>query len=150
VQAELAPGQHLEQLVERAGAAGQRHDGVGVHEHHLLALVHGLGDDDARPDRAPVPARRLAGDQVPRNHPEGGAARLGGGRGQRAHQPHVAGPVHQPQTGSGQRPTERAGFRDVGGVQAGARAAEDADGSPENGGHGGAPGPHSVCCAADL
>ena len=43
-----------------SGAAGQGDDGVGVHEHHLLALVHGLGDDEA----AEVAPALLAGDEV--------------------------------------------------------------------------------------
>ena len=103
MQAELAPGQHLEELVEAAGAAGQGHDGVGVHEHHLLALVHGLGDDHARE----VAAALLAGDEVGGDHPEGLAAGRDRRAGDRAHQPDVAGAVDQPEPVGGEPGAER-------------------------------------------
>ena len=37
---ELGPGHHLDDLLERADAAGQRHEGVGALEHDSLPLVH--------------------------------------------------------------------------------------------------------------
>ena len=48
VEAELAPGEQLEQLVERAGAAGQRDHGVRELGHQRLALVHRLDDVELR------------------------------------------------------------------------------------------------------
>ena len=45
MQAELAPGNDLDRLVERAQSARQRHEGIGSLEHALLATVHGVGDD---------------------------------------------------------------------------------------------------------
>jgi hypothetical protein len=48
MQAQLAPCQDLEELVERPRAARQHHDRVGIHEHDLLAFMHRLGDDEGR------------------------------------------------------------------------------------------------------
>ena len=45
VAAELRPGELLDQLLQRADAAGQRHEGVRHVEHLLFALVHVAGDD---------------------------------------------------------------------------------------------------------
>ena len=44
-QAELFPGDDLEQLLEGATTTGQGNNGVGQVSHPLLALVHRLGDD---------------------------------------------------------------------------------------------------------
>ena len=43
--AELRPGELLDQFLQRADPAGQRHEGVGVLEHQPFALVHVAGDD---------------------------------------------------------------------------------------------------------
>jgi hypothetical protein len=40
VQAELVPGGRLEELLQRAEAAGQHHEGVGEVVHQALAGVH--------------------------------------------------------------------------------------------------------------
>ena len=45
VPAELLPGQLLDQFLQRADAAGQRHERVGALEHQPLALMH-VGRDD--------------------------------------------------------------------------------------------------------
>jgi hypothetical protein len=72
VQAELRPREDLEQLVERAEAAGQRHERIGELAHRGLALVHraddaqlgqaGVGDlpvdEGARDDADDAPSRR--------------------------------------------------------------------------------------------
>lgn len=42
VHAELGPGPDLEEFLERAGAAWQRDEAVGLFHHHGLALVHVL------------------------------------------------------------------------------------------------------------
>ena len=60
VAAELRPGELLDQFLERADAAGQRHEGIGLVEHGLLAHVHvGRDDDLLRAPQGVLPA--LAG-----------------------------------------------------------------------------------------
>src|SRR3546814_2016204 len=44
VQLELAPGDDLERLVQRAEAAGQDGEGVRHLEHQVLARMHGIED----------------------------------------------------------------------------------------------------------
>ena len=63
VAAELRPGELLDQLLQRADAARQRHEGVGALEHDALALVHVAGDDPLLHARQHV----LAVDQEVRN-----------------------------------------------------------------------------------
>ncbi len=65
VAAELRPGQLLDQLLQRADAARQRHEGVGPLEHHALALVHVAGDDPLLDPHQHV----LPVDQEVRDHP---------------------------------------------------------------------------------
>ncbi len=48
VHAELAPGDDLERLVQRAHAAGQNDEGLGQVEHHALAGVHAVDDLEFR------------------------------------------------------------------------------------------------------
>ena len=43
--AELRPGELLDQLLQRADAARQRHESVGELEHQPFALMHVAGDD---------------------------------------------------------------------------------------------------------
>ena len=43
--AELRPGHDLDDLLDRADTAGQRHKGVGFLEHGVFALVHVVRDD---------------------------------------------------------------------------------------------------------
>jgi hypothetical protein len=124
VQAELRPGQHLEEFVERAGAAGQDRDRVGVHEHDLLAFVHGLGDDQP----AQVAAAGFGLHQMGRDHPEGRAARRDGGPRHAAHQADIAGTVDQPHPGLRQPQAQRRRGGHIAGPGAGAGAAVDADG----------------------
>ena len=45
VAAKLAPGHDLDDLLQRADAAGKCDEGVGTFEHRMLALMHVLGDD---------------------------------------------------------------------------------------------------------
>jgi hypothetical protein len=37
---ELRPGELLDELLQGAEPAGQRHEGVGLHEHQMLPLMH--------------------------------------------------------------------------------------------------------------
>ena len=60
VAAELRPGHLLDQLFQRADAAGERDERVGALEHQHFSLVHVLGDDRARSGR-PSAARGSAG-----------------------------------------------------------------------------------------
>ena len=83
MQAELLPREQLEQLVERAGAAGERDHGVGELGHQRLALVHGL--DDVQLGQAGV--GDLVLDQPRRDHADHRAAGGERGVGERAHQP---------------------------------------------------------------
>ncbi len=45
VLAELRPGELLDELFQRAETAGQRHEGVGLDEHQMLALMHVVDHD---------------------------------------------------------------------------------------------------------
>ena len=83
MQSELLPGEQLEQLVKRPGAAGERDHRVGQLGHQRFALVHGL--DDVEFGQTGV--GDLVLDQAPRDHADHGAA--GGQRaiGERPHQP---------------------------------------------------------------
>jgi len=122
MQAELRPGQHLEELVERPRAAGQNGDGMGIHVHHLLALVHVLGDDVAGEVGAPL----LAGQKMHRDDAEGLRSRRRGGVGHRAHEADIARAVDELPALGGDRGAEVAGGGGVGGVVARAGTAEDA------------------------
>jgi hypothetical protein len=116
VQAQLAPCQHLEELVERARAARQHDDRVGIHEHDLLALVHGLGHD--------VPRRAGPGGLAPHKVARDNAQRVTPCRprraGHRAHQPDLARAVDQPPPGLGQSCAQPGGIDLESGLSAGA------------------------------
>ena len=91
VVAELRPGQRLEQLVERAVAAGERDEGVRQLGHLRLALVHRL--DDVQPGEPPVHHFPL--EQAPRRD-AGNRHALGERRlRQHPHQPDAAAAVHE-------------------------------------------------------
>ena len=69
VPAELGPGPHLEQLVQRAEAAGQRDEGVGELGHEGLALVHRVHHAQvgyARCGRSPCPPAPAGSRRSPR------------------------------------------------------------------------------------
>ena len=70
MQSELLPGEQLEQLVKRPGAAGERDHRVGQLGHQRFALVHGL--DDVEFGQTGV--GDLVLDQAPRDHADHGAA----------------------------------------------------------------------------
>src|SRR5919206_2923312 len=82
VQAEHAPGPGLEQLLQRAGRAGQRDEGVGELGHAGLALVH--GGDHLQPRQPGV--RELVVHQVLGDDADDVAAGVQGGVGDHAHQ----------------------------------------------------------------
>tara|TARA_R100000322_G_scaffold1819_8_gene1887 strand:- start:4342 stop:4758 length:417 start_codon:yes stop_codon:yes gene_type:complete len=91
VKTKLTPCEHLEELVERPGPARKHHDGIRIHEHHLLALVHVLGDHETRE----VALADLEVEQVGRDHPEGPASGLLRRLRHRAHQPDIARTIDQ-------------------------------------------------------
>ena len=59
VAAKLGPGELLDQFLQRADAARQRHEGVRALEHDALSLVHVARDDQfLRVDETAVPGWR--------------------------------------------------------------------------------------------
>jgi len=135
VQAELRPCQHLEEFVERARPAGQHGDGMGIHVHHLLALMHVLGDDVARE----VGAALLAWQQVHRNDAEAFRARRRRGVGHCPHQPDIARAVDKLPALGRDRGAKLDRGGGIGRVVARAGATEDAD-RKAGWGHGGTRG----------
>ena len=86
MQAKLRPGEHLEELFERAEAAGERDESLRELGHHRLALVH-RGDDSKLGKSAMrhfLLAQRLG------NHADDLAARRVSRPRQHAHHPHPA------------------------------------------------------------
>ena len=121
--AELAPGQHLEHLVQGAEAAGQGDEAVGQVEHAHLALVHRA--DDLQLGQAAV--RDLPVGQLLRDHAGDLAAGLEHGVGDDAHQADVAAAVDQADAFAGQAVAQGDGAFGVGRLAAGVGAAIDAD-----------------------
>ena len=128
VMAELRPGHDLDDLLDRADAARQRHKGVGFLEHRVLALMHVLGDDEF----VEALQRGLGGFL---GHQEAGndAGDLAAGAqraiGHRTHDALAAAAIDQPQAGLGEGAAEHMAGLDVEFAAAGRRAAIDADGS---------------------
>ena len=102
VPAELRPGELLDQLLQRADAARQRHEGVGVLEHDALSLVHVAGDDPLLHARQHV----LAVDQEVRNYAGHHAAMVEDRIRQRAHQADRPAAIDQPDAVLGQDSSE--------------------------------------------
>ena len=107
VQPEHPPGPGLEQLLERAGGAGQRDEGVGELGHPGLALVHRL--HDLQPRQAGVGqlvVHQVLGDDA--DHLAAGGQR---GVGDDAHQADVPAAVDDADAGVGQVGGEGGGGR---------------------------------------
>jgi hypothetical protein len=83
VQAERAPGQDLEKLLQGADSARQHDKGVRALEHLQLALVHGFHDDGLGKGRM----ARFALQQEPRNDAGDPPAAFEGGIGEQAIRP---------------------------------------------------------------
>jgi len=123
VVAELLPRPGLEQLLQRAQSAGQRHEGVGGLRHLKLALVHGV-DDSQFLDAA---VAQFAGDEPARDDAQHLAAGGQRGVGHLAHQPGVAAAVDQPMAALAEGRAERARGLGVARIGAAARAAIDTE-----------------------
>ena len=122
--AELAPGQHLEDLLHRAEAAGQGNEAIGQIEHAALAFVHGF--DDFELGQAAVGHFPLG--QLARDDADHFAAGFQRGIGDGAHQADVAAAVDQLQAVGGDASAEGDGVFGINGLVAGIGAAVDADG----------------------
>ncbi len=92
VTAELLPGHLLDQFLQRADAAGQRHERIGVLEHQPLALVHVGRDDHLLNTRQHIFARP----QKIRNDAGHQAAVIQRAFRDRTHQPDRAAAIDQP------------------------------------------------------
>ena len=93
VAAELRPGELLDQLLQRADAAGQGDEGVGALEHRALALMH-VARDDKLLGEPPWTSRAWSG--IPGMMPVDLAAVLEHGVGERAHQADRAAAIDEP------------------------------------------------------
>jgi hypothetical protein len=123
VDPELEPRQHLEQLLEGAEPAGQRHEAVGQRRHHGFPLVHArhhaeVAQPGVRDLGRVEAARNDAGDRAV---PGEDSVR------QDAHQPDRAAAVDEADSTAGEGAAEVAGGSGIGRVLPGRRAAEDAD-----------------------
>ena len=92
VDAELRPGDDLEELVGRPMAAGERDESVGQVGHERLALVHGADDVELRE----ALVRDLAVDEGLRDDPNDLAASRQHGVRQDPHQADGSAAVHEP------------------------------------------------------
>ena len=122
--AELLPGEDLDQLLERADPARQGHERVRELGHQRLALVHRL--HDVQLGQAAV--GDLAVHELLRDHADDLAAGLQRGVGQRAHQADRRAAVDDADAAADERPREVLGRLQVDRVRPEARAAVDADG----------------------
>src|SRR5690606_14335664 len=121
--AQLAPGQHLEDLLHGAEAAGQGDEGVGELEHAHLAFVHGAHDLQlGQAAVGDLPVGQLLGDHAG-DLAAGGQHRVGDG----AHQADVAAAIDQAQAFLGDAVAEGDGALGIGGLGAGIGAAIDTD-----------------------
>jgi len=121
MQAELLPGEQLEQLVERPAAARQGDNRVGQLGHQRLALVHGL-------DHVQLGATGMGNlmlYQPVGDHADHRAAAGQRSVGQRSHQAHPRAAIDDLEVACREQPAELGGGRRVLGFPARARAAEN-------------------------
>ena len=127
--AERVPRPRLEQLVERADAAGKSDERVAQLGHPCLALVQG-----ADPHQLGQPRMGdLVGHQRLGNHAIGAAAALEHRVGDRSHQPEAAAAVHQVDSLLGHVDPERPRRLGIGAIGAGRGAAVDREPSQPHG-----------------
>jgi hypothetical protein len=123
VLSKLEPGELLDQLLERADAAGQRDECVGALEHLAFALVHVARDHHV----ARAFERVLARHQEVGNHPRDRTARIHRSVRHRAHQPDPAAAIDHVDFLAREDLPKLAGGRDIHGIVARRRPAIDAD-----------------------
>ena len=113
MQAELAPGQDLEGLVQRAEPAGHDGEGVGLLEHHVFALMHAVDHDQlGGAAMADLVLSRWPG-MMPTTSPPRGQ----GGVGEGAHQADAGAAIDQADMPRGQQPAEVARGLEHGGCR---------------------------------
>ena len=125
VDAELGPGDRLEELLVGAKAAGHGHERVGEVRHHRLALVHRA--HDMEPGEALM--RDLAHGERVRDDANHLAPGVEHGIGQGAHQPDMPTPVHEGQAPGDNLAAHVLGRIGVGGIPTGRRTTEHTDAS---------------------
>ncbi|MNV31532.1 hypothetical protein D3C71_1228440 [compost metagenome] len=123
VHVQLRPGPDFEELLQRAGAAGQRDESVGLFNHHGLALVHIL--HQMQFGQAAVRLFLLL--QQLGNHADHAAAAGQHLIGDDAHDADHRSAVHQAQVALDQFARQHAGLFDVVRARARIRAAIHAD-----------------------
>jgi hypothetical protein len=115
----------LDQFFQRADAAGQGDERIGMFEHQPLALVHVRRDDHFLNARQHIFARA----QKIRNDARDRAAVIQRGFGDRAHQPDRSAAIDEPDIVLGENLSQGEGGFDKAGAGAGAGAAIDTNGS---------------------
>src|SRR5262245_11222431 len=123
VNAELGPGEDLEDLLERPEAARQRHEAVRERRHHGLALVHRAH----QMQRGEPDVRVLLPGEAARQHADRLAAGGEDGVREDAHQPDRPAAVDEAEAAVDQRAGHRPGGLRVHGLPARCRPTEDAD-----------------------
>jgi hypothetical protein len=103
VEAELAPGEHLEPLLQRADPAGQRDECVGACGHLRLAFVHRVHDEELGESAM----RQLLGRERARQHADHAPAARERGIGERTHQADARAAVHEIEPARGDRLASR-------------------------------------------
>ena len=105
VMAELGPGHDLDDFLDRADTARQRHEGVGFLEHGMFALMHVVGDDQLV-DNAELTVSVASIHEKSRDDAGDLAAVNGRRGGNRAHDALGAAAIDQAQAGFGDRPSQ--------------------------------------------
>src|SRR5471032_2040031 len=130
VQAQGAPGQDLEELLQGADAARQDHESVRAVEHLELALVHGLDDHGF----GEIRVARLALQQEARDDAHDLAAALEGGVRGQTHQADATSAVNERYPLAGDQVAQAGGGLAKGGIGSEPGTAIDAEGRRK--GHG--------------
>ena len=121
VAAELLPGHLFDQFLQRADAAGQGDECIGMLEHQPLALVHVRRDDHF----LNASQHMFPGPEEVRNDPGHGAAMVQRGFGDRTHQPDRSTAINQPDIVLGENLPQGEGGFDKARAGAGPGAAID-------------------------
>ncbi len=120
---QLAQGDRVEDLVERAETARECHERVGLVDQVGLALEHRGGD----PQLGQVALADLAVEQPLRDDAEDRPARVERGTGDHTHEADLAAAIDEPPTVRGDRRADGGGEFGIGGIEPEAGAAEHSD-----------------------